>query len=56
MAEPTISSLIPCRRQGVETRFASFEDHAGLEALIDENTPKHFFVKPSATLRAMSLI
>ncbi|MEK9826450.1 MAG: aminotransferase class V-fold PLP-dependent enzyme, partial [Methylotenera sp.] len=24
--------------QGVETRFASFDDHAGLEALIDDNT------------------
>lgn len=28
--------------QGVETRFASFEDHAGLEALIDENTKALF--------------
>ncbi len=28
--------------QGVETRFASFEDHAGLEALIDENTQALF--------------
>jgi len=28
--------------QGVETRFASFDDHAGLEALIDENTKALF--------------
>lgn len=28
--------------QGVETRFASFEDHAGLEALIDDNTKALF--------------
>jgi O-acetylhomoserine (thiol)-lyase len=28
--------------QGVETRFASFEDHTGLEALIDENTKALF--------------
>ncbi len=28
--------------QGVETRFASFDDHAGLEALIDENTQALF--------------
>jgi len=28
--------------QGVETRFASFDDYAGLEALIDENTKALF--------------
>ena len=28
--------------QGVETRFASFDDHAGLEALIDDNTKALF--------------
>ncbi|MBN4053759.1 aminotransferase class I/II-fold pyridoxal phosphate-dependent enzyme [Haliea sp. AH-315-K21] len=28
--------------QGVETHFASFDDHAGLEALIDENTKALF--------------